>query len=180
VFEELLSKDPKIKYPAAKALLGKAREDPGSLYPHARLFIELMDSDNSILKWTAIDIVGSLAAVDRDRSMAATTGKLASFLSGGKMITANHAIGAMAGFARAFPDRRGEITRQLIEVEDQTYDTDECRNIALGNVIVALDSYFASIEDKRAVLEFARRHITNSRNATARKMLAFLKKHGTQ
>jgi hypothetical protein len=180
VFEELLSKDPKIKYPAAKTLLNMAREDPGSLYPHASFFIELMDSDNSVLKWTAIDIVGSLAAVDGDRSMAATTGKLASFLSGGKMITANHAIGAMAGFARAYPDRRSEITRQLMEVERQTYDTDECRNIALGNVIVALDSYFASIEDQRAVLEFARRHSTNSRKATAKKMMAFLKKHEYQ
>jgi hypothetical protein len=178
VFEELASKDPKVKYSAAKTLLARAMEDPGSLYPHAGFFVRLMDSDNNVLKWTAIDVIGSLAGADRDGRIAGNAGRLVSFLSAGKLIAANHAIGALASFARVYPDQRPGITRELMDVESHTYDTDECRNIALGNVIVAIASYFGSIEDRKAVLEFAKRHSSNSRRATAKKMQAFLKKYG--
>jgi putative endonuclease len=173
----LTSKDPKEKYGAAKALATQAREDPAALYPHLDYFEKLLDSDNNILKWNAIDIIGYMATVDKDRNAVKLTGTLVALLSAGKMITANHAINALAQFARAFPDRREMITHELMSVEHCTYDTDECRNIALGNVIVALGSYFGDIEDKRTVIEFAQRQTANTRNATAKKAQVFLKKH---
>ncbi len=179
MFEELSSTDARVKYGAAKALLSAAKEDATGLYPHAEFFEKLLDSDNNILKWTAIDVIGCMAAVDTDRRIAKTTGKLVSFLSAGKMITANHAIAALARFAASFPDQRESITRDLIAVERCTYDTDECRNIALGNVVLAFDSYFAQLADKRAVVAFVEGQTANTRNATAKKAQAFLKKHAT-
>ncbi len=177
MFEELSSSDPKTKYGAAKAILGQAKTDPASLYPHAKFFEDLLECDNNILKWTAIDVVGSLAAVDTEARIAKNTGRLVSFLSAGKMITANHAIAALARFAQAYPRRREAITGELMKVERCEYDTEECRNIALGNVVLALDSYFDDIRDKQGVVAFVERQTANSRNATAKKARAFLKKH---
>lgn len=177
MFEELSSSDPKTKYGAAKALLAQAKEDPGKLYPHAAFFEHLLESENNVLKWTAIDVVGSLASVDTEKKTSKDTNRLVSFLSAGKMITANHAISALAQFARAYPEKRTAITRELMNVEHCTYDTDECRNIALGKVIVALDSCFDCLDDKPLVIAFAERQRANTRNATAKKAVAFLKKH---
>ncbi len=140
MFEELSSRDPKIKYGAAKALLAQAKDDPRKLYPHAAFFEHLLESENNILKWTAIEVVGSLSSVDTEKKISKDTDRLVYFLSAGKMITANHAISALARFASAFPEKRSAITRELMNVEHCTYDTDECRNIALGNVILALES----------------------------------------
>ena len=177
MFEELSSSDPKIKYGAAKTLLAQAKNDPGKLYPHAAFFEHLLESDNNILKWTAIEVIGSLASVDAERKIRKDTKRLVSFLSAGKMITANHAISALAQFARAFPEQRDAITLELMNVERCTYDTDECRNIALGNVILALDSYYDRSGHKPAVIAFVERQQANTRNATAKKAAAFLKKH---
>src|SRR3989304_1948407 len=94
MFEKLSSRDPKIKYGAAKALLAAAKDDPTSLYPHTDYFVQLLDSENNILKWTAIDIIGLLARVDSANRISAMTGRLVSFLSAGNLITANHAISA--------------------------------------------------------------------------------------
>ena len=174
---ELTSKDPKVKYGAAKALTTQAREDPAALYPHLDYFEKLLDSDNNILKWNAIDIIGYSATVDKDSKAVKMTGKLVALLSAGKMITANHAIAALARFAGAFPDQREMIAHELMKVEECVYDTDECRNIALGNAIIALGSYFGDIEDKRTVIEFAQRQTANTRNATAKKAQVFLNKH---
>jgi hypothetical protein len=180
LFEELSSTNARVKYGAVKALLNAAKEDASGLYPHAAFFEKLLDSDNNILKWTAIDIIGYMASADADHRIAKTTDTLVSFLSAGKLIAANHAIAALARFAAAFPDQRERITRDLMTVEHCVYDTDECRNIALGNVIVALDSYFAQVADKRAVVAFVERQTANTRNATAKKAQAFLKKHATR
>ena len=177
MFEELLSKDPKVKYGAAKALATKARENPGALYPYLAYFEKLLDSDNNILKWNSIDIIGQLARVDTDRKAVKMTEKLVALLSAGKMITANHAIAVLAQFARAFPDRREVITRELMKIEQCIYDTDECRNIALGNAILAMGSYYGDIGDKRTVIEFAKRQTANTRNATAKKAMEFIKKN---
>ena len=180
MFEELSSTDARVKYGAAKALLNAAKEDATGLYSHAAFFENLLDSDNNILKWTAIDVIGFMAAVDADQRIAKTADKMVSFLSAGKLITANHAIATLARFAVSFPDQRQRITRDLMSVERCVYDTDECRNIALGNVILALDSYFERVGDKQAVIAFVERQTANTRNATAKKAQAFLKKHATK
>ena len=62
---DLSSNDPKIKYGCAKNLLVAAKENPAEIYPHLDFFVKLLDSENRILKWTAIDIIGYLASETR-------------------------------------------------------------------------------------------------------------------
>jgi hypothetical protein len=179
-FDELMSKDPKVKYSRAKQLQAIARENPAELYPHLEFFVKLMDNENRILKWTAIDIIGALARVDNARTIDKLMSRLFGLLSAGNLITANHAIAALADIALAKPEHQAEITDELLKVEHYDYDTDECQNIAIGKVILAISRYFDRLDDKEAVIEFARRQTENTRNATRKKAEQFLRKYARQ
>ncbi len=73
------------------------------------LFFRLLDGDNRILKWTAIDVLGKLAAGDRQRAPGVVN-KLVAYLGAGNLITANHAAGALADIAAAQKEHRERIT----------------------------------------------------------------------
>jgi len=96
------------------------------------------------------------------------------------MITANHAIMALANIALARPEHQPKITDELLKVEHYNYDTDECRNIAIGTAIQAIGSYFNGLKDGEAAIEFAKRQTKNSRNATRKKAEKFLAKYKVQ
>lgn len=172
----LSSENPRIKYGAAKRLLATAKDDPARLYPEFDLFVELLDGNNRILRWIAIDIIGHLARVDGKKRVDGQLERLIGFLRGGELITANHAISALAAIAQARPEHRERIVGELLKVEGYGFATGECRNIAIGKVILALDTLFGQVEGKAPVLEFVRRQTRNRRNATRRKAEAFLRR----
>jgi len=172
---DLSSTDPKIKYGCARNLLAIARDNPAELYPNIDYFVKLLGSENNILKWTAIDVIGFLSKADKESKVDKLMNKLFKLLDTGKLITANHAISALTNIALNKPEYQNKITGELLKVEHYNYDTDECRNIALGKVILALSSYFNQLEDRKAVIEFVRRQTQNTRNATRKKAKQFLK-----
>jgi hypothetical protein len=175
-FKDLSSEDPKVKYACSKNLLSTAKDNPNKLYPHIDFFVELIENENNILKWTAIDIIGFLSKVDKGKKNDKLIDKLFSLLNTGKMITANHAIKALGNIALTKPEYQEIITNELLKVEQYNYDTDECRNIAIGNVIIAINLYFNQLKDKKTIIEFIERQTKNTRNATKKKAEQFLKK----
>jgi hypothetical protein len=173
---DLQSDSAKVKYCCAKNLIAIAKENPSRLYPHIDTFVKLLDGDNNVLKWTAIIIIGNLARVDEAKKVDGLTSRLVGFLNAGKLITANNATMALTGIAIAKPQYQRQITEELLKVEHYEYDTDECRNIAMGKVIEAIGSYSSQLQDKKAVVEFAQRQAQNTRNSTRKKAERFLKK----
>jgi len=176
-FKDLTSKDPKIKYGCAKNLLATTKDNPAKLYPNIDFFVELMGDENRILKWTAIDIIGLLSKIDKEKKIDNLMDKLFGFLNTGNMITANHAIAALTDMALAKPEYQKIITDELLKIEHYNYETDECRNIALGKVILAIGSYFDRLKDKKIVIEFVEQQTKNTRNATKKKAEKFLRKY---
>ena len=175
---DLQSDSAEVKYCCAKNLIAIAKENPGRLYPYMDTFVKLLDGDNNVLKWTAIIIIGNLARVDKEKKVDRLIGRLVGFLNAGKLITANNATMALAGIAIAKPQYQKQITEALLKVEHYDYDTDECRNIAIGKVIEAVGLYPSQVKGKKAVIEFARRQTKNTRNSTKKKAERFLKKLG--
>ncbi len=175
-FEDLSSEDPKIKYGCAKNLLAIAKENPDELYPHFDYFAKLLDNENKILKWMAIDIIGHLAKVDKEKKVDRLMVKLFELLNTGKLITANHAVAALTDIATVKPEYQRKITDELLKVENYTYDTDECHNIVIGKVIMAIMPYFGQLEDRETVIKFVERQTKNKRNSTRKKAEQFLKK----
>jgi hypothetical protein len=175
-FQDLQSDNPKVKYGCTKKLLEIGQRNPDQLYSHIEYFIELLDNKNQIIRWMAIDIIGFLAKVDKKKRIDQLMERLFGLLKEGKLITTNHAIATLAQVALAKSGFQKEITEELLKVEDYNFDTEECRNIALGKVIVALDSYSEKMKDTRAVIEFAKRQTRNRRNATKKKAERLLKR----
>ena len=174
--EDLSSKNPKIKYSCIKNLLVVAENNPSSLYPQLDYFVELLGSENQILKWSAIEIIGYLSRVDEEKKVDKLIGKFFGFLNSGELITANHAILALSNIVIAKPRYQDKITDELMKVEHYKYDTDECRNIAIGKVILALQSYIGDLAEKKEIIKFAKRQTKNTRPATRKKAEQLLKK----
>lgn len=172
----LLSDDPKVKYGSAKKAIAISKKYPVGLYQSFDFFVKLLDRENQIIKWTAIQIIGYLSCVDKKKKVDKLLPRLIDFLSGGKLITANNAILSLSEIATHKPEYQNRIISKLLKVENYNYETVECRNIALGKVILALGKLKSQIKNNKEVLEFIDRQTGNTRNATKKKAYNLLSK----
>lgn len=179
IFSGISSGNPRTKLKSAKTLRIISEKNPGILYSQMDFFIDLLDSQNNILKWIAIDVIGNLTSVDSKNRFEEIFKKYYSFLSAESMITAGHVVDNSGKIAKAKPHLTQKITSRLLELEDIPPTprlTQECKNILLGKAILALDMYFDQIENKNDVISFTRRQLNNTRNATKKKAEKFLEK----
>jgi hypothetical protein len=176
LLQGLGAQQPAIKYGCAKVLQMISERNPEILYPSLDLFIELIDSDNNILKWNAIIIIGNLAAADGDGKIDALLDRYLAPIAGPVMITAANVIGGAACIARAKPYLADRIARAFLKVEHAAYQTNECRNIALGHMIQAYDRFFEHIEKKEPVIRLIKKQLENTRSGTRKKAEKFLTK----
>ena len=129
-FDQLTSKDPGIKYGFTKELLNIAANNPELLYDHFEHLQKMLRSETNIIKWTAIDIIGYLSAVDVDNKIDNKINDLIRFFHDGKLITSNHAIFALGLIAQSKKKHRRKILRELIEVSNDTFETEEIHALA--------------------------------------------------
>lgn len=180
VIDGVASDNKRVKNACGKILRTVSEVHPDKLYGHFPMFVEHMDGDDTILKWLAMDVIGNFAAVDTKDQVDKLLKKYYTLLSDDKMVTAAHAIESLGKIACAKPMVRNEITTRLIGVE-KIQRNPECRNIHLGQVLLAFDTYYdeADKKDQKKMIELAKRQLKNSRPATGKKAEKFLKKHLT-
>jgi hypothetical protein len=176
VLQGISDSRPRIKFGCSKSLLILSEKNPGLLYSKINRIIKLLENENQILKWTAIAALGNLASIDQTSRTRDLLPKLFEFLACGELITANHAIATLGKIGRVFRSEQEVIADRLVGVENCSFDTDECKNIALGKVILALGMFVSPVNASRTVVEFVRRQIDNKRPATAKKARAFMKR----
>jgi len=172
----LLSDNPKTKYGSAKKAIAVSKENPAALYPSFDFFVKLLNNENQIIKWTAIQIIGYLSRVDKKKKVDKLLPRLIGFLNCGKMITANNAILALSEVASHKPEYQNRIIIELLKVENYNYETEECKNIVLGKAILAFEKFKEQIKNKEKVLNFLERQTGNTRNATKKKAHELLDK----
>jgi hypothetical protein len=177
VFDGLKAEKAKIKFSCLKVLRLISERQPRVLYPELDRFVALLDNENQILRWGAIIILGNLAAVDTERRLDRILDRYLQPISGGVMITAANVIGGAGKIARAKPELAERIVRALLQVETAQYQTPECRNVAIGHAVKALNLFAEKLRDPRPVLAFVERQLGNPRNAVRLKAAAFLRKH---
>ena len=177
VFAGLGSAMPRVKYGCLKVLRIISENTPAVLYPNFDQFVHLLDSENNILKWGGIIIIGNLAAVDSDNKIDGILERYLEPISGPVMITAANTIRGAGKIASAKPRFADKIVRALLQVEAANFQTPECRNVALGHVLQSLDLFFEQIRDPQPVVAFVERQRRNRRNAVQRRATAFLKKY---
>ena len=173
-FNKLFDKNPKVKYGMAKQFKIMAQENPSLLYPLLDKFIPLIDNENNVIKWTAINIIGLLAKVDKENKIDPLLGKLYKQLNCGKMITVNHVIECLMYISMAKPEYKNKTTKELLKIKNYVYDTDECKNIIYGKMIEAFDKYIESVN--KDVKIFVEEQTKNTRNSVKKKAEKLLKK----
>ncbi|MBI5215721.1 MAG: hypothetical protein HY960_08205 [Ignavibacteriae bacterium] len=173
--ESLSSDNPKIKYGAAKRFIAIAKSHPQLLSPHLNFFINLLDSRNNILKWSAIDVIGNMFRFGDESTKKLLLKRMVTFLQEGKLITAAHAIAALHTIAQSNPEYRKSIITHLLNIQSYNYETDECKNIIMGKIIIALKSFADELGNNKTVRKFAEQQTNNPRNATKKKAEQFLK-----
>jgi len=178
IIEGLSDKKARTKYGCAKVLRLLSEKKPEVLYPRFDFFVGLLDSDNTFLKWDAIHVLGNLAAADSEGKFEKILDRYLAPIPGPVLITAANVIGGAAKIALAKPALTEKITGELLKVEKARYQTDECRNVALGQTIDSFDRFFAQIEDREPVIALAQRQLKNTRNSTRKRAEKFLKKWG--
>ena len=166
---KLDSKSPRIKYAFAKELLAIALRSPEFLYPHFQRWHQLLEGDNQILQWTAINIMGRMARVDHAGKVDSEIPQLLTFLHGGELITTAHAISALREIAKQKPGLKGLILSELMSVADDQFETIECREIAIGKVVEALGSFVQEVKDSPEAMTLVQRACHSTRKATAKK-----------
>lgn len=178
VFSGVSSSSSKLRFKSAKILNIISNRDPQKLYPKMHFFIDFLESENSILKWNAIDVIANLAVIDVNKEFEKIFQRFYGLLQEGSLITSAHVVSNSWKIAKAKPDLESRITDELLKVERIKLPTEECRNILSGHAILSFDKYFDKIQKKADVVSFVKRELNSTRNATRAKAEKFLKKHG--
>jgi hypothetical protein len=180
--EALRSEKSSRKYAYEKALRFISEIRPELLYPYFDIFCDLLDNDNSFLKWGAIMTIANLTAVDTRKKFETVFPKYFAPISGPTMVTAANIIGSSVKIARAKPALIDSIAGEILKVEKARFQMNgkpspECRNIAILHAIISLDEFYDRIGDKNAVIGFVRRQLRNTRRQVVKKAERFLRTH---
>jgi hypothetical protein len=178
VIEGLSARPAAIKYGCSKILRIISQKKPELLYPSFDFFVQRLDIDNTFLKCDAILILANLTSVDSDNKFEAIFDRYFAPIKGPTLIVAANIIGSAARIALSKPELTDRIVGKLLKVENAKYQTEECRNIALGQAIDSFDEFFERIGDKERVRRLVKKQLRNTRKSTAKKAAQFLKKHG--
>ena len=174
VVEALTVEKRAVKFAYEKTLRLVSERRPELIYPYFEVFVGLLDSENSFLKWGAIMTIGNLAAVDSDNRFEVVFKKYYAPISGPTMVTAANIIGSSAKIALAKPELTRSITKEMLKVEKARYQrhgklSPECRNVALGHAVDSFEKFFGQIEDKAAVIAFVKRQLKTRENKSQKR-----------
>ena len=176
VIEGLNSKKAPVKFGCGKVLRILSEQHPEALYPHIDIFIKLLDSDNNIMKWEGIHVIGNLACIDKNKKIDTILTRYLKPIEGPVLITAANVIGGAAKIAAAKPHLAEKISKELLKVEHAEYATSECRNVALGQALDAFELFFDKIKNKQPVIDLVTKQLDNSRNSVRTRAEKLLKK----
>ena len=164
-----------VRFGASKALRILSERAPELIYPHFDFFVAMLGHDNHILKWNATITLANMARVDCEGKIEAVLNRYLDLISGPNMITAANAMRGAAIIGAAKPHLVKRIVPRIMRVEHAEYATPECRNVAIGHALLALEELAGLLPDRRGVRLFAARQLGNPRAATSAKARRFLK-----
>jgi len=159
---------------AARSLRLLSERAPELIYPHFELFVKLRRDKNSIVRWNAMLVLGNLAVVDTERKLDRMIDNYLAPIDGPHLIDAANTIRGACAIAAAKPPLADTIARHIQKAERAVYATPECRNVALGHAITALDRLFPLLTHKHSIRPFVSRQLENARAATRGKAQRFL------
>lgn len=179
VVDGVSSTNPRIKFGCAKTLSKISEKNPEKLYKEMNFFINLLDNENKIIRWNAMDVIANLTRVDTKKKFEDIFTKYYGFINADSMVTIAHVVDNSGKIALAKPHLINKITNEILNLEKISIKprlTQECKNILFGKAIIIFDQYFDHIEKPKEVVSFIKRQLKNTRAATKIKAEKFMKK----
>jgi hypothetical protein len=170
------------KFAYEKALRLISEKQPQMIYPYFDIFAGLLDHKNNFLKWGSIRTIANLTGTDALKKFEKFFAHYYAPIKGSSMVTAANIIGCTPKIINAKPSLADAVVCEILKAEKGRYELNgrlspECRNVAIGHVIDALNEVFEKISDKQAVLKFMKRQLKNTRKPVAQRAEKFLRRH---
>jgi hypothetical protein len=168
-----------IRYGCGSVLVNLGAKHPDKLYPYMDKFIELLDSKHRILTWNALAVIANLTAVDADGKFDALFDRYYSFLGSEYMVTVANVVANSAIIASNKPYLSDKIAAELLKVENlQTtpHLTEECKLVIAEKAIQTFNTLIRHTQNKKALIDFAKKHLSSSRASLKREAQNFLNK----
>jgi hypothetical protein len=178
LLDGLTSKKDAFRYNCAKVLQEASSRSPASLYAHWDDLVPLLDSANAYHRSIAVRLLANLTQADTDRRFESLMDRYFDLLDDDKIVTARHLVGAVSTIVESYPRLVPLITAKLLAVEE-THHTEGRKDLLKGDVIEALDAFFAQVPDKTKVLTFAEAQLKSSSPRTRKAAKAFLVKRAS-
>lgn len=177
IIKNLDSEKAKIKYGSSKILLLISEKKPELLYKYFDSFINLLQGNNNIHKWTAIDILMNFSYVDSENKIDKKLYKtFCNLIEKDSMITAGHVVANIwkLGVNNIFP--ADDIVKKILHCNNSNISS-ECKNILAGHIIDSFPKIYdmLSAMRKKQVKAYAEKHLKNTRTGTKKKAKLFLK-----
>ncbi len=171
-----------IKFGCEKTLRLVSEKHPELIYPYFDFFVELLDSENSFLKWGAILTIANLTAVDVNGKFAATFKKYYSFIKGPQIAAAGNVMGSSVRIAENLPELIDRIVAAILKVDGATYIykgevSSECKNVAYQAAINAFYMLYDKASSKNEIMDFVTRQLENPRAKASAAARKFIKKY---
>ncbi|MFC1983026.1 hypothetical protein ACFLV5_04520 [Chloroflexota bacterium] len=155
ILDGLKSKEETFRHNCHKVLMRIGETNGELLYPKWDYFVELLSSDNSYRKMSAVQIVANLTKVDTDNRFEAIVGKYYGLLDDKSMIVAIYTAASSGSIVRAKPQLEREITNRLLDI-DKTHHPEGRKPLIKAGAIEAFDKYFPEATDKERIIAFVK------------------------
>ena len=175
ILEGLVSKHETFRYNCHKVLMQLTEKNGELLYHYWDYLVELLDSQNSYRKMSAIHLISNLVKVDTEDRFEQIFDKYYSLLDDKSVIVAIYAAACSGRIVKAKPQLESQITSKLLNI-DNTHHNEGRMMLVKTGAIQAFDEYFAFSTDKERILDFARASQYGSSPKTIKLAQDFLEK----
>ncbi len=166
---ELSASNSIIKHSYLKELVQIASQSPDKLYQHFDKIAKLLDSEDKIIKCTGIELLGYLSAVDTENKIDHLIKELIHYLHSGQLIVSNHAISALTLIAKTKSRYKCKIIREFLQLENDKFKTEECKNILIGKILEAFKQLLPEVKYNEHVIDFIIRAKLNKKSSVKNK-----------
>jgi hypothetical protein len=175
LLEGLKSKEETFRYNCYKSLMLISKTRGEVLYPSWDYFVELLHSDNSYHKMSAVHLLTNLVKVDVEDKFLKIFDSYYSLLDDKSIIVAIYVAGNSAQIVRAKPHLENRITNILLNI-DKTHHPAGRKELIKAGAIEAFMEYFADAGNKAKIIAFVTKQQDSESPKTRKIARAFLKK----
>lgn len=183
---DLIDTDPgAMKFQADKLLQKLSQTHPESIMPYFDQIALNLHRTNRFIQWGAMITLANLVPYDQGRSLLTILPEVLTIVDSDSMISAANASKILLALIHVHPEMEREFIPHWIACEDRVYlhqgkPSPECRSIMIGHVLDFFSSLADRSSNRQAMVDFAKRHLQDPRNKTAKNAKAFLDRYEPQ